>query len=336
MPDVKPEIEIKGTIASFLSKPVFNRYFRYTRIKQETVARLLDIFIDTYNSKLLEKEILTDTIPKTVISYTHNKSTAMGVFKSYLEFLKKEYNFDAEIIFPPIDSSNSFERQMYIAKTLQNSDKTVEDLSKELWVHERTIEDDLLRLRGKTNDPIQICSIPFIIRESQRKNGRFSFASTAHPFFLTYNLTQVICTLKGLKLMCDEPAMKKYALLSARSIWQQLSDYAKDRIIYVLTNLLPDEVNWYKCLETLNEEMFYTEYECGSSSGPGIIMDCIKNGKACFIEYCEEDNAIFLNNCRIIRGSYTGESVKVSCDQGEFTLLLDKVLRSAYSVDILI
>ncbi len=37
-----------------------------------------------------------------------------------------EYDFDWSVPFPPIDISNSFERQMYMANTLQNPDKTLE------------------------------------------------------------------------------------------------------------------------------------------------------------------------------------------------------------------
>lgn len=137
---------------------------------------------------------------------------------------------------PPIDISNSFERQMYMAKTLQNPDKTVNDLVEELWVSQRTIDDDLGRLRG-IKDPIQVCGEPFLIKETMRRDARLSFTSTAHPFFLTWNLTQVICTLKGLKHMSEDSAYKEYALISTKAIWRQLSDYARDRIIKVLTRI---------------------------------------------------------------------------------------------------
>ena len=74
-----------------------------------------------------------------------------------------------------------------------------------------------------------------------RQRGRIQFTTTVHPLFLTFNITQVIATLKGLKHMCEDPILGNYALISAKSIWQQLSDYAKKRILYVTEHLLPDD-----------------------------------------------------------------------------------------------
>lgn len=168
----------------------------------------------------------------TVKAYKRDKGTAISIFRIFLEFLKKEYTFEPDVQFPKIDTSNTFERQMYLAKELQMGEKTIEGLANELWISSRTIDDDLARLRGN-KDPLQVCGKKFIVNETSARNQRMNFASTVHPLFLTFNITQVIATLRGLKYMCDDPGMKQYALLSASAIWQQLSEYAKQRIIYV-------------------------------------------------------------------------------------------------------
>ena len=322
--------ELNSAIKDFLTMEDINNYFHDESLKKSTVSNLLGMLEEKYQASRLEEDEMHYAIKDVVMSYTSNKGSAIKIFKKFLEFLKKEYQFDAQIIFPKVDISSSFERQMYMAKVLQNADVTVENLSEDLWISVRTINEDLLRLRG--TDPIQICGKPFIINETQRNNGRFSFASTVHPFFLTFNLTQIITTLKGLKEMSENPALKHYAVLSAASIWQQLSDYAKERIIFVLTNLLPDELSWYRNLENEMVETFQTEYECRRTESAGVIMDCMKNEKSCFVEYQKEDETIlFLSNCKFVPRSYEGERIEVTSDQGNHLLLLKRILRSSYT-----
>jgi len=329
--------EIKDTIKTFLTNPFYKRCFRYKRFDESTIENIFKLFKEKYKGSVLDKDMLSDAIKETVKSYNSTKSTALTVFKKYLEFLKKEYNFKLDICFPGIDIASSLERRLYIVKVLQDPDKTVSELSDELWTSERTIEKDLLTLRGMTDEPINMCGRRFIIRESKRRKDKLSFASTVHPLFLTFNLTQVISTLKGLRLMYEEPAFKQYALLSAKAVWQQLSDYAKERIIKVSEELIPDEVDWYKDLDKECGEMFYTERECSSTDGAGVILDCIKNDKICFVEYLIDDRkTVFLSNCKVIRGSFKEGSLKVKCDEEEYTLALSNVLRSAYIKEELI
>ena len=52
---------------------------------------------------------------------------------------------------------------------------------------------------------IQICGKVFHIDEVERIRGKIHFSSTAHPLFLTENLSQVIVMLKGLKTMAGNP-----------------------------------------------------------------------------------------------------------------------------------
>jgi len=254
-----------------------------------------------------------------------------------MDFLKKEYGFEGKVTFPEIDISSSFERQMYLAKMIQNEKYDVMSLSEILWVSERTLEEDLSRIRGINNDPIQICGKPFVVDGIERRNGKVTTPSTVHPFFLTFNLTQVIATLKGLKVMSLEPAMKQYAIGSAAAIWQQLSDYAKERILYVMTEIMPEEITWYRELDDVAAEMFQTEYQYRSSERSGVIMDCMKNGKNFFVEYEKEDgDSIFLSNCGIVPRSYEGDRIEVTSDQGSHVLLFSNILRSSYTKEGLI
>ena len=324
-------------IEEFLMPKNFKKYLGYTSFNKMTVSNLLYKLKENYDGDELEETQLQFAMKDTVMSYTSTKLSAIKIFKIFLKFLKDENDFKGVVSFPEIDISNSFERQMYLAKALQKNEMKMESLSEKLWISERTLEEDIARIRGKSSDPIQICGMPFIIDEVERKNGKFSFASTVHPFFLTFNLTQVIATLKGLKKMSLEPAMERYAIGSAAAIWQQLSDYAKERIIYVMTEIMPEESSWYESLDAIANEIFQTEYQYRSVEGPGVLMDCMKNEKICHVEYQREDETIvFLTNCKFIPKSYQGDGVEVSSDQGNEFLDFSKIIRSSYTKENLI
>ena len=274
-----------------------------------------------------EPEYLQENIMNCVLAYSRHKDTAIALFKDFVAYYERKTGTEVKVTFPPISVSNSFERQMFIAKYLQHPNHSVNDLRTLLWVSERTIADDLARLRGNS-DPIQICGKIFSIPDTALQKGKVHFASTAHPLFLTPNLTQIIVTLKGLKAMSEQEEYRSYAIKTAQSIWEQLSDYAVERIEYVFENILPDDLKWYTQLNCGDNQMFYSEYEC---SRENVFLDCIKNGKTFFAEYDDGLETVFLTNCRFIEGSYSGKSVSVQCDQGTKEVFFDKILRSSYS-----
>lgn len=274
-----------------------------------------------------EPEYWQETLRECVLAYTRDKDSAITVFKDFISYYERKTGNKANIKFPPISISSTFERQMFIAKYLQSPDNKVSDLRDILWVGEKTIREDLACLRGNKN-PIQVCGKVFVIPETTAQKGKLFFSSTAHPLFLTPNLTQVLVTLKGLKVMSEQEVYYSYAIKTAQSIWEQLSEYAKKRIAYVLENILPEDVEWYVNLADVEDNMFYSEYQCSCDN---VFLDCIKNGKSFHIEYDEGDNSLFFTNCCFVVGSYTGDSFDVDCDQGRKTLLFEKVLRSSYA-----
>lgn len=277
-----------------------------------------------------EPEYLEVNIKNCVMAYTRNKDVAIQIFRLFVEFLG-ENGIKAEVNFPEISVSSSFERQMYIAKYLQERGAKISDLPDLLWVSQRTIENDLNKLRGLDDDPIQICGRKFIIEDTDRQNGGLHFSSTAHPIFLTENLTQVTILLKGLKLMAGNPALTEYAEATAISIWQQLSHYAKKRIRYVLTELLPDEdADWFTSLERDERRSFRTERTC---SGSNALLECLKNDMPFIVEYQNGEKSRIIRNCRYIRGSTDlfAERIKVQSDEGEIWLDADKVIRVCHA-----
>ena len=287
-----------------------------------------------------ESEYLPYNIRSCVQAYASTKDTAIELFKDLVSYLEAQGVAVPEVNFPPIPVSNTFERLMFIAKYLQEKENHISELSDILWVHPRTIEEDLSRLRGY-NDPIQVCGKAFYITDTDRQDGRISFQSTAHPIFLAENLTQVLILLKGLKEMSENPLFRPYAVQSAREIWEQLSPYAKDRICYVLRELLPEDCSWYESLaEKGTDNHFHTEAEISRNKyvRSNVVLDCIKNGKSFCVEYQDDDGVHFFKDCVMEEGSYRSaeHGIIVNCSEGRVRLLLDKIIRSTYTVEELV
>ncbi len=312
---------------------------KYDKALKKTAKQLLT---GTRNSDLPQQpdhenpEYLGINIQNSVKMLLRGKDTAITVYKRFVQYLKK-IGIPMEVTFPPIPIDNSFERQMFIAKYLQGKNSKISDLEDILWVSERTISQDLQRLYRDSDDPIQVCGRPFFIPDSVRSRGQMHSASTVHPFFLIQNLTQVIVMLKGLHKMAEDPLYTQYARASAAEIWEQLSDYARNRIRFVLGELLPEDLSWYENLET-GDNRFSTEQDC--SVNGNVWIDCIKNDKPFFVEYQEDSGVVFYEDCHFVPKSYNQNeyniTIEVECRQGRKKLVSERVLRSAYTIEELL
>ena len=321
------------------------------RIMDEYIDEFLEEYMDSYKrkkegfsrSKILENlltgkedysfkqlayediDYLEENIRYSVRKYTRDKDAAIRVYKLFLEFLQTK-GINVDVHFPPIPLSNTFERLMFIAKYIQDPEHRTDDLPGLLWQSKETIEKNLNKLRGKDKDPLQICGKVFKLTEKkQRSNGRIDLESTAHPLFLTPNLTQVIVMLKGLKVMSEDPNYANYAETIAADIWEQLSDYAKNRIHYVLSELLPEDLTWYENLEKPDKNLFYTERIC--SVPDNVLIDSIKNNKQFFVEMKDGKKYTNCSECRFVSAT----EVRFMSDQGEKIVSEENILRSAYT-----
>lgn len=317
----------------------FIESLRYSRDLQKTARNLLKgkkSYCLPQMPGYEESEYLDANIRDSVKALPRGKDTAVSVYKKLVLFLKTK-GIDVSAVFPPVPIDSSFERQMFIAKYLQDEDARIEHLEDILWVSERTVSQDLQRLYRGAGDPIQICGRPFFIPDSKREKGQIRSASTVHPLFLAENLTQVIVMLKGLRHMAENPVYARYAEATASDIWQQLSDYAKKRIHFVLTELLPEDLTWYEGLQDRNDH-FITERDC--SVNGNVWMDCIKNGKPFFVEYREDGGTVFYEDCIFIPRSLQSSDeeiiIEVQSRQGIKTLQSSRVIRSVYSIEELI
>lgn len=321
---------LETTIEDFLRSSKNYRGYKKTTVKHLLQSEKSYSLLNINGMGELKDDELKKSIRESVQAYQSTKDSAIDIYKKFIDFLEVKYNVHVKITYPPIPVSITFERIMFIAKYLQNPNNKISDLENILWVGKRTIDDDIARIRGNTDDPIQVCGKKFIVQDIERSRGKASMPSTVHPIFLTSNLTQIIVTLKGLKHMSHDSAYRYYANDMAKSLWSQLSDYAKERIIFVSKHLLPDEEEWYLALDDSHEKCFSSEYMCRNTAGAGCVVDCLKNRKVCFIEYQADDNSVvFYENCKV--ENYNGQTFTITDNGRRIDLLCDNILRSSYT-----
>lgn len=290
-----------------------------------------------YQKEDISFEDLLYAMKDSVSAYPKDKDNAIGYYKEFLTFLSKKYPFPSfEGSFPPIKVSNTFERQMFIAKYLQDPEISIDALQDILWTSSRTIDKDLARLRGI--DPIQIMGKPFIIPETQRTMDTLKSSSTAHPLFLTGNLTEVLVTLKGLRAMSKESAYALYAETMASSIWSQLSDYARKRIAFVSEHMLLEDIHWYEHLEEIaSPSSYHSERDCSRSDGDQLLMMAMKNGNkgTYFIEYQDDEGTVCFARGSISRFVDWIWEIKTD-NEGILFIKSDHVQRSALASEELV
>lgn len=284
-----------------------------------------------------ETDFLEKNIRDSILNYPNKKDSQVAIYKKFVAFLNEKKGIPVKVDFPKISLDSSFDRQLFIVKYLQSEDARVKDLPEKLWVSSRTIESDLARIQGKTEDKISVGGREFFIPEKSmpRHLGRVTFESTLHPLFLTENLTQVIILLEGLKRMSENPDYQRYAETTATNIWEQLSDYAKDRIHKVIGPILPGDISWYDKLELESNNTFSRERDCRV---PGnVIMEAFKNGgeKKFCAECVIDGKTVTLTNCELVPETHKFDadgnySFEIKCDQGHMTLSRDNIIRTAF------
>ena len=314
-------------------------------IKYKSYSNIVDSLLKSGNNALMkqdgwdETEYLHFSIRDCVKAYNRDKDKAICMFRDFVGFLEKNgFEIKKEVEFPPIPIMNSFERLMFIAKYMQDEGHSRSDLPDILWHSQTTIDNDFSRLLNEDNpDSIQVLGKPFVITGSRSHGGKVDFESTAHPLFLTPNLTQVILILEGLKVKAENSIFETEAMITASDIWNQLSDYARSRIRFVLSEcLMIEDLAWYESLAHLDDagNSFHTEKK--NTKDRGFIFDCVKNHTVPFcIEYNDNGKTTILKDCtgeKIIKG----EEITVRTGSGIHKLRIKDIARVAYTIEELL
>ena len=237
---------------------------------------------------------IDDAVQTLCKSYTRKKTVIVENFKKVFYYIQRDYGYCYKIETPDIDYSDPIQRKLYMLKYFHpDTNHTFEQYTKCMWMFsEETLLDDL---RSINNGELSFLGKDITLTLC-RNRGIVTTSSTCHPIIMVENLTQILTQLEGLRRM-SHGAMKYYALNSAKTIWSQVSDYARNRILFVVKELLDIDTDFYSSLQTDNE-LFYDEVHCSDIKGTHGILKFLKNNEPFYIAYYH-DNKLIKRYCKM-------------------------------------
>lgn len=294
-----------------------------TTAKSNSYAFLQQNSIQHLAGKPITSRDVIDQVPvaikDSIASYTRKKINAINIYKKYLDFLKKEYEINVDIAFPPV-FNNDFDRQMFIIKSLHQRRFSAAEIGEELWLSEKTVTTDLAALE----EGISILGQGLKLKREENIYSNKE-RNTIHPVFLSANLTQIVIMLRGLENQSKDKAYQEYAVRLAANIGGELSDYGRQRIMDVSTQLNLN-TQWFDILEEKrNRGLYSSESDCSYEEGAGNIINFLKNGKHCTVEVNREGKSQILKDCLI--KAYLGDEIRILHEENEFQLPKNSVIR---------
>lgn len=252
--------------------------------KQSNYSRARDEYQILYNY-FLQQEIaleadLRENMDKLLIkcadgisSYTRDKGRR--ILNNFFDFVKQTYQLDIELedYFPVFDTLEKSERMVALLKYLQEP-RTRSEIAEHFHISERALANDLTELQSG----FTFLGYTMKIELNRRKN---TYDSTIHPIFLPLNLSEVYALTVGLKLIGRNTVFGDIFYYIADSIFQQLSDYAKQRIAGKAEEK-GISFNYFPPMAYRDEEQII------ASGRNQLLAYFLKSGAPCKIEYNTE------------------------------------------------
>lgn len=236
-------------------------------------------------------------VRETVKAYSSDKGKAIARFRGLTEYLRRRTGEALPVDWPPVDISSRMDRLIYIMKTLQtDTGNAVQLLSDKLWLSTRTIEGDLSSIEYENMaEPLGFLDQSFVINGIRRARGSVSFLSTVHPMLLMENLTSVVVMIEALLEKARQPAYKSWAMITAAHAWNQLTDYAQERIEEVMRRTYDADSPVLTLFEELKgmsaDGRFRSEKEIARTA-IDKAMYCFKAGLNCRFLCRERDGSL--------------------------------------------
>lgn len=299
-------------------------------VSEKVAEKILHQLIEQVQYSSLTSADYSKVCQAIVRDRKNDKDTIIQLLKDIAEKL----HFTTPPYFPPIHISNQFERILFIAKYLQTSEHTRMELPDLLWVSEKTINNDIKKLRGEDSAPICISGNKFVVPETRARKGRILFESTVHPIFLTLNVSQVIALLEGLYSSGKKTHLQNYATSTAVNIWKQLSDYGKGRVRLYYQDFAPSPeiLKWLDELENplLSVSQFMTERECHQSGSHEVLMYSWKSSNEVYLRFMLGGKEKYLKKVVAIQRDLENKKWEIRTEEGIYTINDEDIVKCAY------
>lgn len=181
--------------------------------------------IDEYNSMPGIREHVIDFIIKE--KFVPKKQLALDCLKGFWAFATPLQGWTESPLTGLLENvpRTELERQLAVLYLIQESGKTLEELSEKLLFEEATIRSDV-------NYFCDSKGFDSLIVESDRDGGQTKYTFNAHPFALAYNLTQIGDILLGINqaIQNEAPHSRSFSRLY-QDLWLRLTPYGKEHML---------------------------------------------------------------------------------------------------------
>lgn len=262
-----------------------------------------DVFCSDIN-KIIPSDI-EEEIKSLCSKYLSSKKTIVKVVEELVNLLKQKYDITINLKVPEFDFENTIERQLYLIKFLHHDEQhTFNQACEHLWMYSR---EKLLDDIGDIKKGLSFLG-KGISLEIDRNNNEITSFPTGHPIILVEDMSQIFIQLEGLRKMA-KGSTKTYAERTAATIWNQLSEYAKQRIFFVIEKIYESDSEFYQSLEKMdNDDIFFDEDSLSRVKGSTSLINYLKNEYDFYLVYYD------INKNVIVRHSKRNKGKKVTFD----------------------
>lgn len=319
--------------------------FNETRYREN---REQDLLVGNEEYSLLQRQEIMDVLDRNIIKTTKKdllnpqiqeaieesfkslkkfdlKVLAKGVYQEFADFLADNYGFSIDLS----DMAKAMigspeERWMYLLRETERSQQgegkmKIAQIAEKLGCSRRSLELDVKR--------ITLAGFKLLGQNIQlvdEENSVLNMQSTPHPLVLMQNISQILVLFEGLRAMEKIQAYRTFAHYTAINIWNQLTEYAQNKVLDALELMGQDaEIGWYLNLrdESNKVNRFFSETKMSESDPMSQLMYLAKNQMPFNLVYLDKQGErIELQDCTVRYFNPMAHEVTLATPFGEHQL----------------
>ncbi|EEG79113.1 hypothetical protein [Dethiobacter alkaliphilus] len=305
----------------------------FSLLNQEEISEILDKnIIKSTNKDLLNPQIaeaIAASFEK--IKKVDHKVLAKEVYQEFVDYLAGKYGFNIDIS----DTTSTIigspeERWVYLLRETERSEHgqgsmKITEIADKLGCSKRSLELDIKRIT-LTGFKLLGQNIKLVDEE----NSVLNMQSTPHPIVLMQNISQILVLLEGLRAMEKVQAYSTFAHYTAINIWNQLTEYAQNKILDALELMGQDaNIDWYLNLSSDSNMVnrFLSETKMSETDPMSQLMYLAKNQMPFNLTYQDEKGQqAELQDCTVSFFNPVASEIRLSTPLGEHHLREVKIL----------
>lgn len=306
----------------------------YSLVRQEAIKQIQDKNIIKSTNKTILNTQIAEAIEESLKNMKHFKDKVLGkeIYNEMANYLNENYCFNIDLtrVNETIIGTPE-ERCMYLLRQTEREyyrgeRKNLTEISEELGCSRRALEKDIKKM---TEQGFKLLGMNIKLVDEDK--NILKMESTPHMVILMQNISQLLVLLEGLRAMEKVRAFNGYARNTACSIWNQLTEYTREKILDALEKLIEEgqDITWYFELDKESKEYsrFQTEVESCGGDPCSHLMHIGKNERLCNITYTDnEGKEATIHDCRVIHyHPYDGKAVLENLN-GRYEIDDEKIL----------